>query len=587
MFCDAVDTFRYFQSIAISCCMAIWLCGTSGCLVTRVNWAKPDFANPQARSWKKLPSNLHAIEKLYAEAVKCEARGCERCVDLYFDVAVATRHHDGPRCDTHRDRRLHKSALSKLVIAGQRFGRLDPRSGLLIRRSDGEHWITISRHGFVWNVDDFEHLTVVGDYSTNGFRNLHRKKGVGIPLVVTRCSPSGNRFLANQPMFAATLQMRLDPDRRKRDCEVPLSERCRLELYDPLRASCTSGTPENEPIAKDLSAALAFRLRTEQQTILRDFINPDSKEGEARLYAAEPYQPGKFPVVLIHGLFSNPFTWTDMVNDLRAYPGFVDYFQLWVFQYPTGQPFLASAAQLRNQVNEICAEWDPSGGDAQLSNAVLVGHSMGGLVAKLQVTESGDQLWRSIANRPFDQVQVPAESRKELVESFFFSPSPHVSRVVFLGTPHRGSAYAQRSLGKLASSLVEEPEERRQAHRSLIQMNPNVFRQEVRDRIPTSIDLLEPKSALLNAMAKLPVGEDVVMHSVIGDHCYTLFNGRSDGIVSVESAKEPRAVTELRIKSTHGGLNDREDAIGEVIRILNRHLNECSCGSPARTTRPL
>jgi len=34
----------------------------------------------------------------------------------------------------------------------------------------------------------------------------------------------------------------------------------------------------------------------------------------------EPYQRGKIPVVFIHGLLSDPITWLDAVNDLRAGP---------------------------------------------------------------------------------------------------------------------------------------------------------------------------------------------------------------------------------------------------------------------------
>ena len=39
-----------------------------------------------------------------------------------------------------------------------------------------------------------------------------------------------------------------------------------------------------------------------------------------------------------------------------------------------------------------------------LRRMVLIGHSMGGLVSKLQVVSSGNKLWNSIANQPFDQI---------------------------------------------------------------------------------------------------------------------------------------------------------------------------------------
>ena len=56
------------------------------------------------------------------------------------------------------------------------------------------------------------------------------------------------------------------------------------------------------------------------------------------------------PVVLIHGLYSDPQSWADMINDLRASSQFSQRFQVWTFRYPTGQGFLQSAAKLRAEL---------------------------------------------------------------------------------------------------------------------------------------------------------------------------------------------------------------------------------------------
>src|SRR5204863_7879130 len=62
----------------------------------------------------------------------------------------------------------------------------------------------------------------------------------------------------------------------------------------------------------------------------------------AKLVFLDPYQPGKVPVVLIHGLFSSPEDWADAIGHLRAAPGFANRFQIWPFGYPTGQGSLQS-----------------------------------------------------------------------------------------------------------------------------------------------------------------------------------------------------------------------------------------------------
>ena len=52
------------------------------------------------------------------------------------------------------------------------------------------------------------------------------------------------------------------------------------------------------------------------------------------------------------------------------------------FHYPTGEPFLRSAASLRRELQAAVATCDPQHQDPALSRMVLVGHSMGGLVIR-------------------------------------------------------------------------------------------------------------------------------------------------------------------------------------------------------------
>ena len=50
---------------------------------------------------------------------------------------------------------------------------------------------------------------------------------------------------------------------------------------------------------------------------------------------------------MVHGLLSSPLTWLAMFNDLRADPEIREHFQFWFYLYPTGDPYLESAAKLR------------------------------------------------------------------------------------------------------------------------------------------------------------------------------------------------------------------------------------------------
>ena len=88
----------------------------------------------------------------------------------------------------------------------------------------------------------------------------------------------------------------------------------------------------------------------------------------------------------------------------------------------------------------------------------------------------------------------------------------------------------------------------------------------------TSIDLMEPSSPLLQTIDRLPTKSCVAIHSVIGDKCGVLPKHKSDGVVPVHSARDPRACSECYVRARHGMVNKEREAIKEVVRILDEHL---------------
>src|SRR5262249_41380754 len=149
------------------------------------------------------------------------------------------------------------------------------------------------------------------------------------------------------------------------------------------------------PLETDLTTPLAYYLAGTDLDRLQyvGFLRADRLQGRTGIYTPEPYQPGKIPVVLVHGLLSSPLTWAPLFNDLRADPRIRERFQFWVYFYPTGNPYLATAADLRKNLARLRADFDPEHKDAALDRMVFVGHSMGGLVSKLMTTDSGDDFW--------------------------------------------------------------------------------------------------------------------------------------------------------------------------------------------------
>jgi pimeloyl-ACP methyl ester carboxylesterase len=288
----------------------------------------------------------------------------------------------------------------------------------------------------------------------------------------------------------------------------------------------------------------------------------------------EPRQPGRIPVVFIHGLASDEGTWYDMINELRAWPVFQRRFEPWVFHYPTGASFLQSAAALRRQLTDAVTRLDPAGADPGLRNVVLVGHSMGGLHAKLQVVDPGTALWDAVSTRPYAEIRLRPDLKKQLAGNFFFAPRPFVKRVVCIATPHRGSSLAVRGVGKVASLTVRRPPEMTALYADIQRQNPGAFRADFARRLPTTIDILRPDSSTLQALERLRPACWVTVHGVVGDGHVSVLGGRDDCVVPVESAHTAAAVSEITVPTSHTRVHHHPRTIEEMQRILLQHLHE-------------
>src|SRR5262249_14550433 len=160
-------------------------------------------------------------------------------------------------------------------------------------------------------------------------------------------------------------------------------------------------------------------------------------------------------------------------------------------------------------------EFDPEGKDPALHRMVIVGHSQGGLLAKLTVVDSGLAFWNDFAKVPPDQLVADDETRKALETSTIFTPEPFVRRVVFVCTPQRGSYLAAMSLAGLVESFIDLPSDLTKRLTDVASLNPGKLALQSMDALPTSIDNMRPGGAFIQTLAELPIAPGVHAHSII------------------------------------------------------------------------
>ena len=127
---------------------------------------------------------------------------------------------------------------------------------------------------------------------------------------------------------------------------------------------------------------------------------------------------------------------------------------------------------------------------------MLIGHSQGGLLTRLMVTDSGTRFWDASVKVPLAQVEVTPTTRALLEKTMFFAPLPFVNRVVFIATPHRGSFKVSTLVLDLVRRLVTLPVTVVQGMNELAQNNPNAVSLKTLGGIPMAVENMRPGQRL-------------------------------------------------------------------------------------------
>ena len=416
-------------------------------------------------------------------------------------------------------------------------------------------------------TNDFEQILLTDQFRVRGLSMRNREAGLGAPLIcvgklnpefgIRRCSP-------------ATVFLRLPLSLQAIGAGKAIAS---LEVYSPLGDTSVTIGSTSVPLEADLTTYRAYMLNQSSVWALGrlQFLAP-GEHVRSQLILSQPYVKGRIPVVFVHGTFSSPVTWAEMVNTLIADPDLRKNYQLWSYIYSSGNPLPVSVAELRDALTAIVKQLDPEGKDPALRQMVIIGHSQGGLLTKCTAIETGDRLWRVLSTQPIEDLKVSESDRERLRRLTFFEPLPFVRRVVFISTPHRGSYLAGSFARNLARRFMTMPGKMISRSRDLMTLTRGSPAEKfLGGKMPTSLDGMSPKNPGLLALADIPVLPPIKSHSIIsveGDGDY--HKGR-DGLVSYSSAHQDYTESEFIVRSFHTCL-DCPATIQEVRRILHEHL---------------
>jgi pimeloyl-ACP methyl ester carboxylesterase len=329
------------------------------------------------------------------------------------------------------------------------------------------------------------------------------------------------------------------------------------------------------PLETDSTAPLAYMLNDSSiwsQLGPKRFLSSGQQKPE--LILTQPYVPGRIPVVFVHGTAGSPLWWAEMWNTLHSDPVMRKRFQFWFFMYNSSIPIVISAKALRNSLSEQVRKLDPEGKDPALQEMVVIGHSQGGLLAKMTVVRTGDLLRHSLNNLSTDELDLTPEMKQLVI----FESSPFVKRVVFISTPHRGS-YLAVSLRNFIRKFVDLPADVVKLSADFLSLNKGKLKmpKDMEGKIPTSMDDMTSTNPWLIALAELPITPDVAANSIISVKGEGDYHQGDDGVVQYASAHLEGVESEFIVRSEHS-CQGNPLVIEEVRRILVKHL------APARVT---
>ncbi len=427
-----------------------------------------------------------------------------------------------------------------------------------------------------------QELVTASSLVFDGVRNRYRRDGLGAELVAVFddrvVSGADKQTPWSETPFPSLTVMLHFPGR---SLEAVLeSKQAQLQGFDPHKHASVDVRGIRIPLAANFTAGYGLWLARSgfAQESLLTLIGRGEVLEEPRIYLMQPFDPNRRIVLMLHGLASSPEAWVNVANEVLGDEELRQNFQIWQVYYPTNFPLAFNNKLIKEALERTLKDLDPQGRHRASRDMVLVGHSMGGVLSRLMVSDSGDVLWRGLLDSFDVQGKREEELRKKLGPYLYFKPVPQVTRAVFIAAPHRGTSFAENHFSRFISGLIKLPATvfGRVTEIAKLLVDPNSAAPLALTRPINSINNLSDQDPFVRQSAKLPIASTVKYHSIMGNDTPNLpLPMSTDGVVPYASAYLDGAQSELVVNSWHS-VQETPEAIVEVRRILHLHLDELS-----------
>jgi triacylglycerol esterase/lipase EstA (alpha/beta hydrolase family) len=522
--------------IAAATCAAFFV----GCATTPQTARGPEYA-PTASMMREARSSQVPVEKRAAD---------------YLQAAAMTAPLLGSGAQETPARDTYNAACGELTVLlrSSEGGRLWNHPLTLTGNNATYHLQLEPAGNAVWAPNYFATFELEQQVKEKLIKKENIQQGVGGALVGVRILNPREKFA---PPRGITAAVTATLDFHAKDAT--------LALRRPAKQPTASVEGKVRPLAANFSAPISYYKPPSNLALagLVGGFEATRYPAQIGLYFMQPYDPDRIPLVLVHGLFSTPFTWVQTINGLQADPEIRKHYQFWVFAYPTGYPILYSALRLRQElakVDQVYPNHKPY---------VVVGHSMGGMLTHDQVITVTQAMWEKAMGQTARNIFSQNSKDSLIVRATTFQANPRIKRVVFICTPHRGSDMASGGLGKFAISLINLPGQLTTIMKDSLTSGELVQFTGSSKRLPNSVWGLKPSNPALPVVNEARI--TVPYHSIIGDRGKGDSPNSTDGVVAYWSSHLDGAKSELIVPGPHGSC-ELPQTIAELDRILRLHL---------------